>query len=407
MLVIDWDAVFGPTTEATFAQGRLSTRTYLHKSFTLNMPSSRDHGHPARWVVRVFDQSEQEQEPYAEVEWEEHVVSTSPHGRVQLKLMVAREAGEIRELLLQRVPTDPGAARLPVILSLNRAGAMRLVELVRALEFVPVEGDSSVRVDDWLLRDLFQNPAHVAELYSRMENLVRSDADARDVIALARRREVVETMRTWLTDDVEFAAAAAAAGGPEGAWQRLFNNNPWVLGLGLAGQLFTAWDEERLEQTVVGFSVAGPGKRVDALLRSAGAIRAMAFAEIKHHRTSLLTDRPYRPGCWAPSTELAGGVTQVQQTTHRAAQRLGVYLPDVDGEGADIAEGTHLIRPRSFLVIGSLDQLRGDQGVHRDRYHSFELYRRNLVEPEVLTFDELLSRAEYQLSLADREAEQG
>ncbi len=369
------------------------------------MPTSRDHGQPARWVVRVFDQVEGGLGP-DEADWEEYVVSTSPGGRVQLKLMVAREAGEVRELHVQKLTTTAAGPRLTSVLDLRRDDAMRLIACIKALENIPVEGDHSVRVDDWLLQDLFNNPDHLASIYAQFQNLIRSDADADDVIALARRREVVNTMRRWLTDDHEFDAAAAQAGGPEVAWQQLFNDNPWVLGLGLAGQLFTAWDEQRLEQTVVGFSVADAGKRVDAMLRTAGVIRAMAFAEIKHHRTLLLANLPYRSGCWAPSTDLAGGVTQVQQTTDRAAEKLGEYLPDLDSEGADLSHGTFLIRPRSFLIIGSLDQLRGDRGIHRDKYRSFELFRRNLVEPEVLTFDELLSRAEYQLSLADLDAEQ-
>jgi hypothetical protein len=37
------------------------------------------------------------------------------------------------------------------------------------------------------------------------------------------------------------------------------------------------------------------------------------------------------------------------------------------------------------------------------RFSSFELYRRNLYEPEVLTFDELLARAEWHVALAEGE----
>ena len=40
-------------------------------------------------------------------------------------------------------------------------------------------------------------------------------------------------------------------------------------------------------------------------------------------------------------------------------------------------------------------------GVHRPKYESFELYRRNLYEPEVITFDELLARAEWHVEVLD------
>lgn len=53
--------------------------------------------------------------------------------------------------------------------------------------------------------------------------------------------------------------------------------------------------------------------------------------------------------------------------------------------------------------MGNLDQLRGEAGVHRAKYEPFELYRRNLYEPEVITFDELLARAEWHVTLLDGE----
>lgn len=110
------------------------------------------------------------------------------------------------------------------------------------------------------------------------------------MIALQRRRDAVATMRMWLEDEDILGAASATEGGPERAWQHLLEENPWVLGVGLTGQLLTSWDPDRLEQTVAGRSIKGPGKRVDALLRTAGVVRSMVFAEIKHHRTELLAD---------------------------------------------------------------------------------------------------------------------
>jgi hypothetical protein len=53
-----------------------------------------------------------------------------------------------------------------------------------------------------------------------------------------------------------------------------------------------------------------------------------------------------------------------------------------DHEGVETGEVTHFVRPRTFLIVGQLDQLRRTGGVHLDRYRSFELYRRSLHEPE-------------------------
>jgi hypothetical protein len=259
------------------------------------------------------------------------------------------------------------------------------------------------------LGDVVTDREVLARLYATspesFREAIRSDASARDVIALSHRKAVVDRFRTLLRDQDAFEEEQqATGGGRETVWQRFFEENPWILGVGLAGQLLTAWDDARLEQVVSGFSVAGPGKRTDALLRTAGRIRALVFTEIKHHQTSLLSGSAYRPGCWPPSLDLAGGVTQLQQTVDLAVENIRKRLPDTDEDGTETGEATWLIRPRSFLILGQLDELRGTTGVHAPKYQSFELYRRNLYEPEIITFDELLARAEWHVELAELEA---
>lgn len=51
--------------------------------------------------------------------------------------------------------------------------------------------------------------------------------------------------------------------------------------------------------------------------------------------------------------------------------------------------------PKSFLVVGSLQEFVGDNGINQDRFRSFELFRRNTSSPEIITFDELYERARF------------
>lgn len=334
-------------------------------------------------------------------------MQTTHGGRKQITLQIAREAGQVRELRIQRVPTQGDAAKLETLLRLDRTGAARLINLIHDLKLFPVEGgESTVRVDDSLVRDVSDDPAAMSTLYQRnpekFRQLIRSDASADDLVAMARRKTVVRRFRELLSDSEAFARAAESTGGTrEGVWQTFLESSPWILGVSLAGPLLTAWDKNRLEQVVSGFSVAGHGKRTDALLRTNGAIRSLVFAEIKHHETPLL-GREYRPGSWAPSSDLSGGVAQLQHTVHSARRDISDWLATRDEEGADTGEVTSLVRPRSYLIVGHLDQLRGRAGgVHQDKHRSYELYRRNLYEPEIVTFDELLARAEWHVSVAD------
>jgi hypothetical protein len=206
---------------------------------------------------------------------------------------------------------------------------------------------------------------------------------------------VVKRFRQLLEDSDFFRDAAEPFNGrKEAVWQDLLEENSWILGVSLIGQVLTSWSPDKLEQVVAGFSISGPGKRSDAVMRTNGRIRAMVFAEIKHHETDLLGGE-YRTGCWSPSQQLSGGVVQVQQTVHLASREINGRLSDIDESGAETGEHTYMVRPRSFLILGNLEQFRGTDGVHRAKYESFELYRRNLYEPEIITFDELLARAEW------------
>jgi hypothetical protein len=368
------------------------------------MSFGRDAGQRARYIHKVFDE---EATPDDENwEWEKHVVSRTPGGRKQLELNVARAEGVVRKIRIQKVPTSGDLTKLEHILELDREQSTRLIDLIKALDSIPVEGDRTVFVDDQLLRDFFSDPDAMGRAYAqnpeRFRALIQSDASASDVIALQRRRDVVNTMRTWLEDEDAFDAAKVEAGGPEHAWQQLLEVNPWILGIGLGGQLLTSWDRSKLEQLVVGADIQTVGKRVDALMRTNGIVRTMAFAEIKHHRTNLLANRPYRPGTWGPSPELAGAVVQVQQTVRMALRDLGEYIEDKAEDGSRAGTGTFLVRPRSYLIVGCLSQLLGTAGGPiDDKVHSLELFRRNLHEPEIITFDELLARAEWHVKVAE------
>jgi Domain of unknown function (DUF4263) len=60
-----------------------------------------------------------------------------------------------------------------------------------------------------------------------------------------------------------------------------------------------------------------------------------------------------------------------------------------DALGDDIDAEIYSVEPRNFLVIGNLTQIKGND----DKIACFELFRRNVRSPEILTFDELYYRA--------------
>jgi len=60
-----------------------------------------------------------------------------------------------------------------------------------------------------------------------------------------------------------------------------------------------------------------------------------------------------------------------------------------------MSENAFLVRPPSIVVIGNLEEFGTDYGINEPKYRSFELFRRQLMAPEILTFDELYERARF------------
>lgn len=400
----DWATLLAQATKAPepadFLEGRLVSRTYTSRSFPLGLPQSSDFQQPACTVWKVFDQDSSDLDSSQPCDEEEYIVTTSPGGRVQIAVQVVRQTGAVRELVLQHVKNRADGTRTVAdLLRLDREASARLLEFVKQIEFTdPADNPGGSVTDNGVLAGLSEDPEALAQLYKlnpeMIRSIIRADPDAGDILGLAYRREQLEIFRQMLEDSESY---------DESSWQRFFEANSWVLGVSLSTQLLTSWDPDKLEKVVAGQSVAGVGKRNDALMKTSGAIQSFVLVEIKKPSTDLLDNSPYRSGCWAPSRELAGGVTQIQQTSHLASENIRTKLESTDGDGFPTGEYTYMLQPKTFLVVGHLESLQNDGGhIHEDKLRSFEIYRRNLVEPTILTFDEILVRAEWQLEFAER-----
>jgi hypothetical protein len=93
-----------------------------------------------------------------------------------------------------------------------------------------------------------------------------------------------------------------------------------------------------------------------------------------------------------------GAVTQIQKTVFDFT-RNRFRDRRKDDEGNDAVGEIYAVDPRSYLVIGNLVQLQGND----DKVACFELYRRNIRAPEILTFDELYQRAKCIVENVSRE----
>lgn len=378
-----------------FVERKLPNRVYFSKEIAV---SSREGQRRGRYASRVLEACDREH--FAEVQGEV-VLRVTQSGREQIKAFFLVDDRGFRTLTLQRFSAGTGVPREEAHFTLRGSEIQKLLDLALLVRTAQFDGEGKARLEEGDLQQFsLSRDAVRALLKSNMRllvEIVEREITERDIVAIAYRRQELARFEKLLRDDAFFRAEKERLQyqGDEALWQQFFEANPWIFGYGLFYVFTSGYDEARLEQTVAGSQIGSAGKRADALLRTRGLVSSLCFVEIKTHRTPLLQARQYRPDTWAPSEEMCGAVAQVQKTVESAERALGRRLIGRDPDGNPTGNAAFLVRPRSVVVAGSLQEFVAAAGVNEPRFTCFELYRRQLVAPEIVTFDELLHRARF------------
>lgn len=276
----------------------------------------------------------------------------------------------------------------------------RFCEFLANIQSVDFKSTAKVNISDEELRKIalttHQAKNFVTENQQLFAEVLRSEVTTEDLIAVGYRKKQLDVYESLLNDHSYFDSLKEKKKcSNEGLWQKYFEKNPWVFGYGLGYIFLSGLDNRKLEQVVQGHSIDSHGKRVDALMKTKGIISNLCFVEIKTHVTELLDSKPYRSACWAPSKELSGAIAQVQGTVASAVENLSSKINPSDKEGNPTGEEIFNYQPKSYLVIGSMNEFVSENGVNKDKLRSFELLRKNTSNPEIITFDELYERAKF------------
>jgi len=268
--------------------------------------------------------------------------------------------------------------RISLVRDLGRGRTGRFIEMEEA---VPREVIEAFLAHEELLTDpdVVRSVLRLSPKLARA--VIENELEVIDIQSLAYRRKQLQIMSRMLDDRDYFEQRRIDLNlrGNESVWQHFFERNQWIFGFALHYLIGEGVDAKKLEKVVAGQSVAGAGKRTDALLRTRGILNSLCFVEIKTHLTSLLDSSEYRAEVWHPSKELAGAVAQSQKTVQLAIEHLGQRL---ELPLAANTEGSvfYNYSPRSVVVCGSLQEFQTETGVDVPRFSSFELYRRAVTE---------------------------
>lgn len=369
-----------------YAKARLPGRLYVSKRFRFKPEEPY-----IRFGHRAFPSDAM---PVLVKEHEEIILRTTSKGVQQVKAKFVEDDRSIPLLWFQRWSVAKG---WPIGEQVVFVGSEipRLIEFLNSIAKLHIPHEGTFNVDFADLRLVHLPDEDARRVLEEHPNLVaefaRSKITTEDIVALAYRRRQLEHFRALL-DRRDLT---------EDEWQKFFEGNQWIFGYGLAYVFTTGLDGKTLQQTIRGANLIRHGKRPDGIMKTRAAISALCLVEIKKHDTELLKRASYRPGTWAPSQELSGAVAQAQENVRVAMDELGTHHRFTDEKGDPTGEELMAVQPRSFLVVGSLTEFQGEHGANVDRYRCFEDYRRNLRQPEILTFDELYERARFIVESSD------
>jgi hypothetical protein len=394
------------TDDYEYFKNKRTDRVYLSRSLDQKIPYKDEDGEirqlvrPFRIISKVIDT--QETHKFIR-DGKEVSLRVTDGGRQEITAKFYEDTRGIFTLQIQRYTVESGFPH-NTHFTFSGSEISTLYNFIRNVAVVPLRSEGNAKLDDKFIHELVLTKDQLLELVSEqpdlIEELVRNNTTAQDVALLGRRKEQLEVFRKLLTDEKYFESSLAALGANkrrEDLWQKFFEENTWIFGVGLSYQFNSPLEGKKLEQVVSGYDFQSPGKRVDGLLKTRGFLSSLAFAEIKTHQTELLekVKTPYRSGAWAVSRELAGGVAQVQRTVQESVRNIQTKTQIQGLDGAPTGEDVFLYTPRSFLVIGCLNEFEEEHGINEQKYACFEMFRRNLTNPEIVTFDELFERAKH------------
>jgi len=241
-----------------------------------------------------------------------------------------------------------------------------------------------IEINDETLKPTIQsliNKGHGSHFWSELAVLRPEEAEKfADHQILGRRRASVR----------EFEEAMRKGVWDEPAWGKFFDKNRWIFGLGLRYQFLNQLQDQA---DYGGSDFTGKGtQKGDFLHYTVGDdAKFIVLVEIKRPDSEIFQanskGQKYRNGVPGFNVEFANALSQVQVNSRTW---------EVEGSRTDAnrskleLQSVYTVQPRSLLIYGCTSQLNTPE-----RLSCFEIFRGQLKNTEIVTYDELLNRAKF------------
>jgi hypothetical protein len=198
--------------------------------------------------------------------------------------------------------------------------------------------------------------------------------------ALAKTKEIVDNkyIQETLKKYKILMALKTDGDGLEKQWQEFLKDNSWIFSSIFAQPVILY----KREAYVGGKTIDNKNGKFNDFLIKNSLSDNVSFLEIKTHKTKILENTAYRGNdVFSATKDLSGSIAQVLNQRENFQKEF--YMIKVKSQG-----NFETFNSKCVVLIGSTKDLSEKQR------QSFELYRNNCKDVEILTFDELQTKIE-------------
>tara|TARA_R100000306_G_C4379795_1_gene143660 strand:- start:458 stop:1717 length:1260 start_codon:yes stop_codon:yes gene_type:complete len=204
--------------------------------------------------------------------------------------------------------------------------------------------------------------------------------DFLSVESLAKTKEIVDSkyIQDVLTKYRELMDLVTDGDSLEKRWQEFLKTDSWIFSSIFAQPVILYKDEAY----VGGKNIDNKNGKFNDFLIKNSLSDNVSFLEIKTHKTKLLENNAYRgEDVYSATKDLTGCIAQVLNQRDNFQKEF--YQTKVKSKG-----GFETFNSKCVVLIGTIKELNDNQK------YSFELFRSNSRDVEIITFDELQTKIE-------------
>lgn len=379
------------TDEIEYFKLRKQGKTYISKVFTFNARNPER----VRQVRMVIEGSDQVR--LGEIEGAMCLRLTGNSRKTQVSALITQDDKKIKRLTFQTFKSRSGDWIESVEkdeFTFRADEFTRLLGFLSQIEFIDLSNEENFQIEDISTKT---GPKAIIDASDR------GIIDRIKSLTEGQRKGLLHALQQSLTDEEinillgrrqgleEYEEHMRLKDWSEAQWQNFFEHEQWVFGYGLDYRVMRQFDRET---TVGGGGSDNQNKPVIDFLMSFTDYTVLV--EIKRPDTPIFrASRGGRAGTWEFSPEFVSAISQI-------IEQKAEWLSFAQSSEHYNKSGTEILTARtrnakSILVIGSRDEFSRSKNprtanVMRD---TFELFRRENRTIDIITFDELLERAQF------------